>query len=199
MTVVSKTIVGPSDHGRRMTLDEFDTAEGVEGRLYELSRGEVVVTDVPNPPHGDTLDALRELLSAYRGARPGVIQRMFSGSDCKILIESTQSERHPDVAVYKTPPPSRDASVWSFWVPELVVEIVSPGSEHRDYVEKAEDYLFFGVQEYWVIDGFRGLVTVHRRSRGRWQKQELRRGDRYTTHVLPGFELVVDTVLPAAP
>jgi len=49
MTLLSKIIVGPADHGRRMTLDEFDTAEGVEGRLYELSRGEVVVTDVPNP------------------------------------------------------------------------------------------------------------------------------------------------------
>jgi Uma2 family endonuclease len=124
---------------------------------------------------------------------------MLSGSDCKILIDSTQSERHPDLAVYKTPPPSRDAGVWSVWVPELVVEVISPGSEHRDYVEKAEDYLLFGVAEYWVVDAARGLVTAHRRSRGRWQKQELRRGDRYTTHVLPGFELVVEAILPVAP
>lgn len=199
MTVLSKIIVGPTDHGRRMTLDEFDTADSVEGRLYELSRGEVVVTDVPNPPHEEVVDTLRQQLSMYRAARPDVIQRVLSGSECKILIEPTQSERHPDLAVYKTPRPAKDASVWSLWVPELVVEVVSPGSEQRDYVEKAEDYLQVGVAEYWIVDVARGVITVHRRSRGRWQNQELRGGARYTTHVLPGFELVVDTLLPVAP
>ena len=199
MPLLSKTIVGPSDHGRRMTLDEFDTAEGVEGRLYELSRGEVVVTDVPSPRHGAVVVTLRQQLSEYRVTKPEVIYGIYAGSECKLLIEPTQSERHPDIAVYKTPPPGEDASVWSVWVPELVVEVISPSSDHLDYLEKAEDYLLFGVHEYWVIDAKRTLVTVHRRSRGRWQKQELRRGDRYPTHVLPGFELGVDAILPATP
>ena len=199
MTVLSKIVVGPADHGRRMTLDEFDTAEGVEGRLYELSRGEVVVTDVPNPGHGEVVFALRQQLAAYCFTKPGVVHGVYGGAECKLLIEPTQSERHPDVAVYKTPPPAKDSSVWSLWIPELVVEVVSPGSEQRDYVEKAEDYLHVGVAEYWIVDVARGVITVHRRSRGRWQKQELRAGARYTTHVLPGFELVVDSVLPVAP
>src|SRR5215203_5306238 len=141
MTLLSKIIVGPGDHGRRMTLDEFDTAEAVDGRLYELSRGEVVVTDVLNPPHAQAVDALRQQLSEYRGKNPGLIQKLLSGSECKILVDPTQSERHPDLAVYKTPPPAMDSSVWSVWVPELVVEVVSPDSVDRDYTEKAEDYL----------------------------------------------------------
>src|SRR5215207_4329492 len=123
MTVLSKIIVGPSDHGRRMTLDEFDTAEGVEGHLYELSRGEVVVTDVPPPRHSSVVDALRQPLSEYRITKPDIIHGINSGSECKLLIEPTQSERHPDLAIYKTPPPAEDASVWSVWVPELVVEV----------------------------------------------------------------------------
>jgi hypothetical protein len=40
---VGRTIIGPADHGRRMSLDEFDTAVGLEGRLYELSRRVIVV------------------------------------------------------------------------------------------------------------------------------------------------------------
>jgi len=199
MTVLSKIIVGPSDHGRRMTLDDFDTAEGVEGRLYELSRGEVVVTDVPNPRHAELVLNLRKQLVAYQLLHPGVFHGVYGGAECKLLIEPTQSERHPDLAVYKTPAPGDDSSVWSVWVPELVVEIISPGSGQRDYVEKAEDYLLFGVQEYWVIDATRSVITVHRRTRGRWQKQELRAGHKYTTHLLPGFELVADTLLPVAP
>lgn len=196
MATLTKIIVGPADHGRRMTLDEFDTAEGLEGRLYELSRGEVIVTDVPNPPHGDVVFVLRQQFGVYCVERPGVVHRVYSGSECKLLIGPTESERHPDLAVYKTPPPAQDSSVWSVWIPELVIEIVSPGSDQRDYVEKAEDYLLFGVAEYWVVDASRGTIMIHRRSRGRWQKRELRAADRYTTHVLPGFELVAATVLP---
>jgi Uma2 family endonuclease len=197
MTLLTKTIVGPSDHGRRMTLDEFDTAEGVEGRLYELSRGEVVVTDVPNRRHCDAVDALRQQIAVYRAAHPGVIQRLLAGNECKILVDPTQSERHPDLAVYKTPPPGDDSSIWSVWVPELVVEVVSADSAERDYVEKAEDYLRFGVLEYWIVDAGRGTITALRRSKGRWQKRELRSADRYTTHLLPGFELDAATLLPS--
>ena len=196
MTLLAKTIIGPSDNGRRMTLDEFDTAEGVEGRLYELSRGEVVVTDVPNPSHGDTVFALRQQFGAYSLERPNVVHRLFGGAECKLLIEPTQSERHPDLALYKTARPADNSSVWSIWVPELVVEVVSPGSEHRDYVEKAEDYLHFGVMEYWIVDAARDTITVHRRVSGRWQKRELKKPDRYTTHLLPGFELVAASLLP---
>src|SRR5687768_4618418 len=156
MTVLSKIIVGPSDHGRRMTLDEFDTAEGVEGRLYELSRGEVVVTDVPNPRHLRVVRTLRQQLAGYCMARPDVIYDVLAGSECKLLIEPTQSERHPDLAIYRSSPPAEDSSVWSVWVPELVVEVVSPGAEDRDYVEKAEDYLHFGVAEHRIIDTGRG-------------------------------------------
>ncbi len=33
------TRIGPTDHGRRMTLDEFIEADFQEGWLYELARG----------------------------------------------------------------------------------------------------------------------------------------------------------------
>ena len=45
------TRIGPGDHGRRMSLEEFEHAEGQEGRLYELSRGVITVVDVPKPRH----------------------------------------------------------------------------------------------------------------------------------------------------
>lgn len=191
------TMIGPSDHGRRMSLDDFDTAEAQEGRRYELSRGVIVVTDVPNPPHGPVLQRLRVALDIYYASNPGVIQYVFLGTDCKLLIEDTQSERHPDLAVYKTAMPGADSTIWSFWVPEIVVEVVSEESAHRDYVEKADDYLRFGVHEYWIIDPIKGSMTVHRRTKGRWQLRELKPGDTCATHLLPGFVLNVSHVLGA--
>src|SRR5215212_7743688 len=129
MTLLSKIMVGPGDHGRRMTLEEFDTAEGVEGRLYELSRGRVVVTDVPSPWHGGIIGDLDQQLSEYQIRVPDLDVRAYHSGECKLLIEPTQSERHPDLSIYKTPPPANDSSVWSVWVPEIVVEVVSPGSD----------------------------------------------------------------------
>ncbi len=35
-----KVVIGPEDHGRRMSLDEFDQAVGAEGYLYELNSSE---------------------------------------------------------------------------------------------------------------------------------------------------------------
>ena len=43
--------IGPADNGRRMSLAEFEHAEVVEGRIYELGRGVIVVSDVPNAFH----------------------------------------------------------------------------------------------------------------------------------------------------
>ena len=182
-----------------MTLDEFEPAQGLEGRLYELGRGTVSVVDVPHPRHLAQLTAIHRQLSAYDLANPGRIHSIATGSECKILVPCFDSERHPDLAIYKTPPPERD--VWSTWVPELVIEIVSPGSEQRDYVETPEEYLAFGVANYWVIDAARGEggeALLHRRRAGKWTLTVARPPGSCRTRQLPGFQLALTPVFTAA-
>ncbi len=103
----SKTItrIGPADQGRPMSLEEFEHAEAEEGQLYELSRGVVTMVDVPNPGRLAQVLAIRRQVHAYDAANPGRIHTIASGSECKLLISGLESERHPDVALYKTPPP----------------------------------------------------------------------------------------------
>src|SRR5262249_17805201 len=192
------TRVGPADNGRRMSLAEFESAEGQPGYLYELSRGVVTVVDVPNLRHFAQFNAIRRQLTAYDLSHPDVINAVGGGGECKVLLttEEGESERHPDVAVYKEPPPAED--VWATWIPDLVIEIVSPGSEHRDYVEKAQDYLVFGVREYWIVDEAKGEVLVLRRRGGRWVERIVRPPEVYTTTVLPGFAFDCAAVFEAA-
>ena len=59
-----QTRIGPADQGRRMTLDEFRDAEEEPGYRYELARGVVEVTQVPNDPHGQIEDNPSAALSA---------------------------------------------------------------------------------------------------------------------------------------
>jgi Uma2 family endonuclease len=189
--------LGPLDHGRRMSLAEFDRAEGRPGHLYELSRGTVAVVDVPDPKHFAHVEALREQLVAYKLAHRGRIYGVAGGAECKILLPDLESERHPDLAVYKTAPP-QGPDVWVKWVPEVVIEVVSPDSVQRDYEEKREEYLQFGVKEYWIVDADRRQVLVLRRRAGKWVERVLRPTDTYTTRVLPDFEFACAPVFEAA-
>jgi Uma2 family endonuclease len=191
------TIVGPEDHGRRMTLEEFDHAEVRGGYLYELSRGVITVSDVPGRKHLQQVHAINRQLYLYQAAHPEVIRTIGGGSDCKILAEAFESERHPDIFVYKTQSPDSD-DIWSVWVPEIVVEVVSPSSEKRDYEEKPPEYLAFGVSEYWIFDEPKQQVTVLQRAGGRWRTTVLTAAQSIKTRLLPGFELSIATIFAAA-
>src|SRR4051794_21252029 len=103
-----------------MSLDEFDLAQAQPGYLYELGRGVVVVSDVPGPLHFALFTALRRQLAAYDLAHPGTIYGIGGGGECKILLPDFESERHPDISVYKTVPPA-SRKLWARWVPEVVV------------------------------------------------------------------------------
>src|SRR5690242_7570711 len=92
----------PADHGRHMSLADFAHVEVQEGRLYELSRGVVTVSDVPNPPHLAQVMAIRRQFNAYDLSYPTRIHTIASGGECKIPVEGLESERHPDLAIYKT-------------------------------------------------------------------------------------------------
>ena len=189
--------IGPADHGRHMCLDDFDRAVGTEGHIYELSKGVVQVVNVPGGNHANQFQEVRDQLVGYRLANPGVITFIGGGGEAKMLIGPAQSERHPDVVVYTTPQP-KGGDLWSLWVPDIVVEIVSPGSAKRDYEEKPDEYLAFGVKEYWIVDAAKKRMTVLARWRGQWKQTIVKPPRKYATIRLPGFALDLKRVLAAA-
>jgi len=64
------TRIGLADHGRTMTLEEFRDAEEEEGYRYELARGVLEVTEVPNDPHGLIVSNLYRAIGRYDVAHP---------------------------------------------------------------------------------------------------------------------------------
>jgi Uma2 family endonuclease len=189
--------VGPRDHGRHMSLKEFDHAEVVPGYLYELSRGVITVSDVPRPSHLAQVQESRDQFIVYKFNNPGRIHTVCGGGESKLLVWDFESERHPDVSVYKKRPP-RVRDVWTKWIPDVAIEVVSRGLEKRDYEEKSEEYLRFGVREYWIIDHARQQMLVLRRFRDRWTEKIVQPGEGYRTRLLPGFEFDLARVFAAA-
>jgi Uma2 family endonuclease len=176
--------IGPADHGRRMSLPQFAKAHGRPGHRYELNRGVVQVVDVPGLPHGDVLYRLDLQLIPWEADHPGAVRFHAPGDRCALRLPGMQSERHPDLALYLRPPPdARDP--WERWIPEIVVEVVSPGGEDRDYEEKRHEYLAVGVQEYWIIDPARGAMIVLIRTGDVWREEHPPQV--YSTPLLPGL------------
>ena len=192
--------IGPEHDGLTMSFEDYLDAEFRDDFSCELSRGVITVIDIPNRPHQRYLNAAKDQFYEYKVANPGVIDSISTGAESRILVAGTESDRHPDLAIYKTAPPEIDTrELWSVWIPELVIEVVSPESADRDYKQKPEDYLQFGVKEYWIIDGEKQRLTVHQRVSGKWATRVVAPDDeKQTTHQLPGFEFDLKRVLDAA-
>ncbi len=98
------------------------------------------------------------------------------------------SDRHPDVAVAltATPPNPRGHRP-----PSLVIEVVSEGREahERDYVLKREEYLAYGLPEYWIVDPFERRVTVLLRDGAQWVERVFQGEQAAEGLVLPGFQV----------
>jgi Uma2 family endonuclease len=197
MATITRRRIGPADHGRRMTLDEFIEAEFEEGYLYELARGVIDVTEVPGPSHGRIVRRVARLFDDYDDDHPGVISFAAGSGECRLRLPMMQSDRHPDQAIYLDPEPP-GPHVWTRWVPHIVVEIVSAGGEERDYVEKREEYLRAGVREYWIIDPKARLMRVLQRAGDVWDEVVVAAGEIYRTPLLPGLEVRLDDLLGPA-
>jgi Uma2 family endonuclease len=189
--------IGPADHGQRMTLEDFVDAEFEGGWLYELARGVIDVTEVPAPNHGRIVRRVARLFIHYDDTHPGVIDYQAGGGECRIRLPGMQSDRHPDQAIYLNPEP-KGPRPWTRWVPHIVVEIVSPGGADRDYVEKREEYLRFGVSESWILDPGKRRLLVLQRAGDVWEETAVLPGTVYQTRFLPGLEVRPEELLGPA-
>jgi Uma2 family endonuclease len=196
MATITRQRIGIANQGQTMALEEFIEADFQEGRLYELARGVIEVTEVPGIPHGRIVHRFGQLFYRYDAEHPGVLNYIAGGGECRIRLPGMQSDRHPDRAVYLNPPPE-GPNPWQRWVPAIVVEVVSPGGEHRDYVEKREEYLRFGVLEYWILDPNLRKLTVLQREGDIWAEVQVPIDGIYRTHLLPGLEVRPSELLGA--
>jgi Uma2 family endonuclease len=189
--------IGPFDRGRKLSIEEFEEAEEEPGYRYELAGGALEVTQIPGEPHGLIVWALMNRISLYHAANPGVIFLAGGSNEFRLRLAEVGSARHPDVAVAlrkdRPDPPARCR-------PALVMEVVSAGAEahERDYVTKRQEYLDYGIGEYWIVDRFERKVSVLTRDGSRWAEHVFGDHEEARGSVLVGFAVVVDELWRAA-
>jgi Uma2 family endonuclease len=182
ITVATPLRIGPADHGRIMTLEEFREAEELDGFRYELARGVLEVSEVPNDPHGVVVCNLYRAVTRFGDQHPGLILRYGGGNEFRFWLPHMVSGRNPDLGVVLRGAPKD-------WrgrrLPALAAEVVSQGSIKRDYEVKREEYLAYGLLEYWIVDPLKLVVTVL-----------TRRGDAWSEAVFRDEQVIVSLILP---
>lgn len=188
--------LGPSDHGLALSMEEYEAAEYEEGFSYELVRGRLEVTPSPDLPHDVALEALDDVIQAYRAAHPGTVDYKSTRSRVFPDAPGRQCSVEPDLALFTGLRRDTEQN-WRDLDPVLVVEVLSPGHERKDRVRNRSLYLEVpSIREYWIVDPRRRtlLVLVRRPAGEGWDERLVPTGDRYETPLFPG--LSIDLSLP---
>lgn len=192
--------LGRTDHGRPMTLDEFFTADYAGGYQYELIEGKLYVSPLPDAPEGLVERWIYRKLDRYAEDHPDVLKLVYNKARVFVAERAEATTPEPDVAAYRDFPedlPLREIR-WEDVSPLLVVEILSADDPNKDLVRNAELYFLVpSIKEYWILDtradADHPRLRVHRRYGKRWRIFEVEPNATYTTRLLPGFTLTLNT------
>ena len=127
---------------------------------HELIDGEHLVTPSPAIPHQVILWNLTALLAPYLRANP-VGTALAGPVDIKFSLSTVLV---PDLVYFTADRFVRVVNEkHAIAAPDLVVEILSPGTRRRDKGRKRAVYDREGVQDYWIVDPEAQSITALRR------------------------------------
>lgn len=93
----------------------------------------------------------------------------------------------PDV-LYISPAQRGIAQRWVEGAPDLLIEVLSPGTFRRDRGDKLALYAQSGIREYWIVDAAEQSIEFLVNEDGRFAVVS-HKGAEYRSHVLPEIHL----------
>ena len=134
-------------------LPNDDTFQG-------LIRGEVHTSPPPGGPHGRTSSEIHTVLAPFVKAQE--LGAVFIETGYRV-------ERNPDTVlapdlsfVRAERLPALSEGGYSDLVPDLVVEVISPGESRPDVERRMREWLLLGARLGWAADPRRRWVAVYR-------------------------------------
>ncbi|MBE9166843.1 Uma2 family endonuclease [Pleurocapsales cyanobacterium LEGE 06147] len=171
----------------RWTISDLELLSQDEGKRYEIINGELFVTRSPHWDHQRTVDNICLELNLWSRS-----QRTGEARTTPGIIFSEADNVEPDVVWISNQRLSSllDELGHLTGAPELVVEVLSPGTinERRDKEAKLKLYSTQGVQEYWIVNWQLKTVEIYRRENMQLKLiATLLESDRLTSPLLPDF------------
>jgi len=169
-----------------------ETRPATDINHYELADGRIVMTPPAGWGHGEVGSRANRNISDFVDKHK--LGKVFDSSTGYDL--PTGDTLEPDVSFISSERWAKGPHVgrrqFLRIVPNIVVEILSASTEHRDRGEKKKIYEANGVDELWLVDPTRREVTIFQLVGGRYG-QGRRYGIRQTlrSRSLPGLHIPV--------
>lgn len=172
---------------REMEFDDDDNFQ------YELINGELMRKASPTIEHQRLVRKIAFAIEKYLEAKP--IGEVFFAPLDVVLDEHNVPQ--PDIFfVGKDKQFILDENEQVIiGIPDLIIEILSPGSVKRDRIVKKKVYEQFGVPEFWLVDPSYKNVEIFRLTDGTYELLDfIEVTGTVKSVVLEGFELGLDKV-----
>ena len=181
---------------QKMTLAEFLAYDDGTDKLYELENGELI--DMSSESEINRRIAMFLLAHFFQLGIPAYRLTMKT----EVAVSGARvSVRVPDLLVLseelatEMEGATRSIVLMDMPPPLLVVEVVSPNQEKRDYRYKRTEYAARGIAEYWIVDPILQRVTVLEWVEGLYEEKVFAGDNKIESAVLENLELSVDRVL----
>jgi Uma2 family endonuclease len=162
-----------------------------DDRRYEVIDGKLFVTPSPRTWHQ------RICLNLTVAVREHVLANGLGEvliAPCDVVLSETNVFQ-PDILFVRRDRISIIEEKYVSGAPDLVVEILSPGTRARDRKLKFPIYARFGVSEMWIGDVSAPAIEVFRNTGERFgPPSRFTPGDILRSAVLPGLRVAVDTI-----
>jgi Uma2 family endonuclease len=133
-----------------------------DGKRYEILDGDLFVTPSPVTNHQRVSRDLGFFLHTHVKERS--LGEVFYAPIDVILDKHTIAV--PDLVYVSAARAHLVQKHGIVGAPDLLVEILSPSTKHRDRGVKAKLYARFGVDEYWIVDPNERVLTIYSRREG---------------------------------
>ena len=180
---------------REWTYEEFMSLPEGGPYRYEIIDGELCMTPSPNTRHQTILFNLSVLFGIYLLNNP--TGKLFLAPYDVVFSQDPLQVAEPDLVFVSKAHASIITEKNIQGVPDLLIEILSPGTATTDRRVKLSLYERFGVPEYWIVDPKAETVQVFRLSDGRYGTcLECGKEDALDSPLLPGLSIPLVEVFP---
>ncbi|MDQ1317155.1 MAG: hypothetical protein QG588_806 [Candidatus Poribacteria bacterium] len=160
-------------------------------KIIELSEGRLIISPSPTEQHQEIVGNIFFMLRNY----------LLNYNIGKILMAPMDTRlkkgiiRQPDIVFMSNEHLNRNTNKrWG--IPDLAIEVTSPGTKKEDRKDKYTEYEKAGIKEYWIIDPDKQTVEVFTLENGAYKIfGKCGPGEIAKSKLLDGFEVSIDEIM----
>jgi Uma2 family endonuclease len=178
---------------KRWTYEEYYRLD--DDQRYEIINGNLLMMPAPFTFHQDWSRELTWILVNH--VKRNKVGKVYVAPTDVVLDEENTVQ--PDLVFVATANLAIIQPRAIFGTPDLLVELVSPGSVRRDRSDKSDLYARFGVKEYWIGDPANQSLEIFLLKDGRYELHcaaEVQ--GKLTSQVLAGLEFNLAEIAQSA-